>query len=99
MFGLKKKEKRPDTEIQKLLKGFRAAYIAGLLMAVILLFVKMKHQQPWTDVFAVLTAMVTGQSLYAWFRDRTKKDKLMYVGVYLFFTAILVTAYYFDISK
>lgn len=98
MFG-KKKNKTPDTEIQIANKGFKAAYATGLLMAVVLLFIKMKHGQPWTDVFAVVTAMITGQNFYAWLKDRTKKDKLMYVGVYLLFTVILVAAYYFDVSK
>lgn len=98
MFG-RKKIKANETEVQKVQKGFKAAYFTGILFAAILLTLKMKYKEPWTDTFVVIAAMYTGQHLYDWYRDRSKKDNLIYVVIYLAFTIFLTASYFIDIKK
>lgn len=95
----RKKGNVKETEVQKVQKGFRAAYFSGIIAAAILVALKMIYKQPWTDAFAVIAVMYMGQNLYDWYRDRTKKDKLLYAAIYLFFTILMIVTYYVDISK
>ncbi|WP_071132184.1 DUF6442 family protein [Alterileibacterium massiliense] len=95
----KNKNKAPESEMQIARKEFKIAYLLGILVASVLVAIKMINRQPWTDSFAILTAMFTGQNFYAWYKDRTKKDKLIYVGLYLFFTILLIATYFLEITK
>lgn len=95
----RKKGNVKETEVQKVQKGFKAGYFAGIIVAAIILAIKMIYKQPWTDAFAAIAAIYVGQNFYEWYRDRTKKDKLLYAAIYLFFTILMIVTYYIDISK
>lgn len=95
----RKKGNVKETEVQKVQKGFKAGYFAGIIVAAIILAIKMIYKQPWTDTFAAIAAIYVGQNFYEWYRDHSKKDKLTFAVTYLLFTILLVASYYIDISK
>lgn len=95
----RKKGNVNETEVQKVQRGFKAGFFAGIIASAVILTFKMIYKQPWTDSFVGIAAVYVGQNFYEWYRDRTKKDKLLYAAIYLFFTILMIVTYYVDISK
>lgn len=63
-----------EMELQILQTGSRFGMGIGMLVCVVLMFVKMAADQPWSDVYAIYCAMVAAQWGYKYFRLRQRPD-------------------------
>jgi hypothetical protein len=89
------KPNRPDEmELQILQAGSRFGMGVGMLVCVVLMFVKMAADQPWSDVYAIYCAMVAAQWGYKYCRLRQRQD-LINTVLWTLVALILLGGYLF----
>ncbi len=89
-----KKRNQPDEmEMDILLRANRVGLIAGLILCIIIMGIKIYLDQPYQDVYAVFCAVLCGQFLYKGIRMKIRS--LVWIGAVWALTTLLLVVGYF----
>lgn len=87
-----KANKMDEMQLQIISDGSRYARAMGMIVCVLLMVVKLISNQPWADVYAVLSIMNGTVCLYRWKKLKQKSDLAMGL-LWLATTVILLVVY------
>lgn len=68
-----------EMELDILQKGSRFGMICGMIGCLILMFIKIKADLPFSDVYSIYSLMMAGLYLYKW--NRIKYNKDLWIGI------------------
>ena len=88
-----------EREREETRNSFRYAYIAGAIMAIIVMIVNIINGQPWADVYAVLLVMYFVHVFWVWNKAGRTKRQLRSVTIVGLAALISIAAYVIETIK
>ncbi len=84
----KKPNQMDEMEFDILLKSNRIGLLAGIIVCMILMFIKMYLKLPYQDIYSIICFILSAQLLYKWHRQKDKN--MLFCGVILGIAALLL---------